>query len=604
MHDSYFTFPLTVKVRVDGWHSAVAVQNGEEVPVSIITNAAVTYALVDAVPDLGTVTLTEAAAAAFSATPQSGWTPLTVTFTDTETGTVSRVWDFGDGATSNTTAQAVEHTYVAAGVYSVELVSGGVTNTRVDYITVTAPVAPTAGFSASPLSGAIPLSVAFTDTSTGDITNRVWTFGDGASETTSATSVYHTYTNAGTYDVSLIARGPSGADTNTQAGVITATAPVPPTAIFNAAPLSGSIPLTVNFTDDSTGSIADRVWDFGDGTTTNTTDLYMSHTYTSAGTYSVQLVVNGPAGAHTNTQTDLITATNPPPPANVIQVAGDPADRSIGSSSNGVLLLLSTTATLPRIADDNFSNNQGACTVVLVFRLPDLEGQRVVSADLSTWFEASWIQSAGALPNDPADNVLPKWVDLYGVRWSTGSTVLTNDYGYKTVGTANGIRLQEQFLYQSTHENMGGNPVEAVTDELGAANLAAWMQAQYDDGAQPGDYVFLRLHAAFASAGFFGVYSAENADTAKRPVLTLGLGTAGGSTPPPPTAVFGSASLGRGLDVINWTPVQGSGFVYSVWFSTNLMEGFQPLETNLPDTVQSLTNAIQAPSVFYKIDVQ
>lgn len=61
-------------------------------------------------------------------------------------------------------------------------------------------------------------------------------------------------------------------------------------------------------------------------------------------------------------------------------------------------------------------------------------------------------------------------------------------------------------------------------------------------------------------------------------------------------------SFGRGQDVISWIP--GPGHVYHVYYSTNLQQGFQPLETNLPDTVQSLTNTISAPSVFYKIEAR
>jgi hypothetical protein len=78
------------------------------------------------------------------------------------------------------------------------------------------------------------------------------------------------------------------------------------------------------------------------------------------------------------------------------------------------------------------------------------------------------------------------------------------------------------------------------------------------------------------------------------------------SEPPPPPTVEqgGSGSFGSGEDVINWTTVQGSGYVYSVWYSTNLLDGFQPLETNLADTVQSITNIIDASPVFYKIKAQ
>src|SRR5262249_6124048 len=43
-----------------------------------------------------------------------------------------------------------------------------------------------------------------------------------------------------------------------------------PVAGFSANPTSGFWPLTVNFVNSSTGSIASILWDFGDGSTTNT----------------------------------------------------------------------------------------------------------------------------------------------------------------------------------------------------------------------------------------------------------------------------------------------------------------------------------------------
>jgi autotransporter-associated beta strand protein len=80
-------------------------------------------------------------------------------------------------------------------------------------------VAPVAAFTASPTNGIAPLTVAFTDTSTGTITNRFWNFGDGATSNTTATSLNHTY-NAGIYTVALVVSGPAGASTNTQPGSI------------------------------------------------------------------------------------------------------------------------------------------------------------------------------------------------------------------------------------------------------------------------------------------------------------------------------------------------------------------------------------------------
>jgi PKD repeat protein len=92
-------------------------------------------------------------------------------------------------------------------------------------LATTAPTAPTASFTAAPTSGVAPLSVAFTDTSTGSPTSWSWAFGDGG--TSSAQNPAHTYTAAGTYTVSLTATNAAGSDTTTRTGYVTVTAPVP-----------------------------------------------------------------------------------------------------------------------------------------------------------------------------------------------------------------------------------------------------------------------------------------------------------------------------------------------------------------------------------------
>ncbi|MEI7851950.1 MAG: hypothetical protein WCH86_08965, partial [Kiritimatiellales bacterium] len=56
-------------------------------------------------------------------------------------------------------------------------------------------------------------------------------------------------------------------------------------------------------------------------------------------------------------------------------------------------------------------------------------------------------------------------------------------------------------------------------------------------------------------------------------------------------------------NTVTWSPV--SGRVYSVYWSTNLMKGFQPLETNIPWTQSSFTNATPDPRVnHYQIKVR
>src|SRR6266478_478347 len=65
---------------------------------------------------------------------------------------------------------------------------------------------------------------------------------------------------------------------------ITGIGAVVPAAMFTASPTNGVRPLTVTFTDSSTGTITNRFWDFGDGSTTNTTATSFAHTYLNAST--------------------------------------------------------------------------------------------------------------------------------------------------------------------------------------------------------------------------------------------------------------------------------------------------------------------------------
>ena len=75
---------------------------------------------------------------------------------------------------------------------------------------------------------------------------------------------------------------------------------VPPAAQFRASPRSGLAPLTVSFTNESTGSYADSLWAFGDSATS--TETHLSHTYTVVGSYPVTLTVSGSGGSDTETK--------------------------------------------------------------------------------------------------------------------------------------------------------------------------------------------------------------------------------------------------------------------------------------------------------------
>src|SRR5215469_1243267 len=79
-------------------------------------------------------------------------------------------------------------------------------------------------------------------------------------------------------------------------------------------------PLTVAFTDTSTGIIANRFWDFGDGNTTNTALLSVTHAYTAVGTNNISLAVSGPFGTNALTRTNYIVVANPAPVVLTIQL--------------------------------------------------------------------------------------------------------------------------------------------------------------------------------------------------------------------------------------------------------------------------------------------
>lgn len=83
-----------------------------------------------------------------------------------------------------------------------------------------------------------------------------------------------------------------------------------PVAEFIGAPVSGTAPLAVTFTDQSTGIVSSWAWDFGDGQTS--TSQNPTHVYAAAGTYTVALTVTGPGGSNTRTRSSYVSASAAP----------------------------------------------------------------------------------------------------------------------------------------------------------------------------------------------------------------------------------------------------------------------------------------------------
>jgi len=190
--------------------------------------------------------------AKFAATPQSGWAPLEVTFTDQSLGSpTSWSWDFQVGAVGGTGTPSVSPgtaltdgphtvTYDCTGspgdtcVFSASLGVGNAggtdSQTQTDVVTVTVPPAtgPIADFTVTPSTGVKPLSVAFAfvDRRGGTVTytNYQWDFTNNGSFDATGPTANASYPNSGVYDVTLRVTDSTGAtQTLTKRGAVVVT---------------------------------------------------------------------------------------------------------------------------------------------------------------------------------------------------------------------------------------------------------------------------------------------------------------------------------------------------------------------------------------------
>ncbi len=225
--------------------------------------------------------------------------PATVEFRDLSTGTgpLSYAWEFGDGATS--TEQNPLHNYIRQGLYTVKLtvtnVYGSSSETKTEYIAIG--LAPRADFTGQPTTGNTPLTVEFTDRSTGHPTSWYWNFGDG--KESSEQNPVHTYFSNGDFGVTLTTSNEYGSSYTSKAYYIHVI-PVLKSR-FVADPRSGKAPLVVKFTDTSTGNPKTWNWDFGDGTTS--TQPNPVHAFTTPGVFDVNLTVTSGINKDTSFQT-------------------------------------------------------------------------------------------------------------------------------------------------------------------------------------------------------------------------------------------------------------------------------------------------------------
>lgn len=159
---------------------------------------------------------------------------------------------------------------------------------------------PVARFTFSPSGGSAPLTVQFTDTSTGDPSQWYWSFGDGA--TSNERNPTHTFMEARRYEIQLMVSNPLGSSTVSEVLVVGEQL----TADFTFSPRQGDAPLIVEFSDRSTGNPTAWEWDFGDGErSTERNPIHVYYTPNLAG-YSVTLRVTNAEGSAVKTSPDRV----------------------------------------------------------------------------------------------------------------------------------------------------------------------------------------------------------------------------------------------------------------------------------------------------------
>jgi|GEM_PF-3292805 len=196
--------------------------------------------------------------AKFRFTPENGCqAPCEVTFTSESENAAGLQWDFNDGSPLQT-GNPVKHTFTSGKIYEVKLMAKGVDGgtsgeTRSVKIDAPAASAPEADFKYTITNDSIaPATVTF-DNQSKNATTYTWDFGDtgSANNTSTEQNPNHTYSNAGSYVVTLTAKNDQNV-TDSQTYTIVIKTAIPST---DAVSISNGSSFTTDIFVDGSGNI-------------------------------------------------------------------------------------------------------------------------------------------------------------------------------------------------------------------------------------------------------------------------------------------------------------------------------------------------------------
>lgn len=249
----------------------------------------------------GSITVLPKPVQNFTATPNPGCTPQTVTFANTTTGAVPAnnfYWNFGNGNTLNGVASPPPQTYTN-GVYSVMMVAGNSCGFDTIYKTVEINTVPRAQMSLSSVNGCSPLTETIINNSIGGNLTYKW-YIDGVLTSTLPTISPVLTAPAGntlaTHIVRLVATNQCGTDDTT------VTVKVHPPVVADISPIYSNVctgnNFTFTYTQASKGDSLTYLWNFNNGNT-STSPNPAAETFPFPATYEPYVIATGFCGFDT-----------------------------------------------------------------------------------------------------------------------------------------------------------------------------------------------------------------------------------------------------------------------------------------------------------------
>lgn len=235
----------------------------------------------------------------------------------TSLGTIEKYyWDFGDGKKDTTTTNTVSHIYTTGNAtgYTVSVIIQSTAGCYSGFYDIIQQVYKISADFAFTTPQCVNTSVTFTNNTTGSVTSALidtkwnWSFGDAANSTSNTMSPSFTYTTPGVYNVKLraslvlLAGGEFCADSTTKQITISSVVTITNITADNSG--SDCANRAIAYTAVSAAPVGTFkwYWEFSDGKKDTTLTNQVTHTFTTAGTFTVKVFAKSVTGGCTGNQ--------------------------------------------------------------------------------------------------------------------------------------------------------------------------------------------------------------------------------------------------------------------------------------------------------------